>query len=81
MVYNPAEFVVAVVFTAVATFSAVTIAPETRAPLGSVTCPVIDPVTVCARDVLKPKIPIRQTPTTYATNRLHAIESLRVIGD
>src|SRR5258705_5984471 len=34
------------VFTAVAVFSAVTLAPTTTAPLGSITWPVIAPVTV-----------------------------------
>src|SRR6266436_4776473 len=46
MVYTPDPLVCVGVFTAVAVFSAVTFAPTTTAPLGSVTWPVIAPVTV-----------------------------------
>src|SRR5260370_20300510 len=46
MVYTPDPLVCVGVFTAVAVFSAVTWAPTTTAPLGSVTWPVIAPVTV-----------------------------------
>src|SRR5215469_16187472 len=47
MVYAPVPLVCVVVATPVAVFWAVTVAPTTTAPLGSVTTPVIDPVTVC----------------------------------
>ena len=47
IVYTPAALVVADVLTPVAAFSAVIVAPTTTAPLGSVTRPVMEPVTVC----------------------------------
>src|SRR6185436_15453228 len=43
MTYNPASLVCLVVLTLVATFSAVTVAPGTTAPVGSVIVPWIDP--------------------------------------
>jgi hypothetical protein len=46
-VYTPAELVNTEVLTPVAVFSETTFAPETRAPLGSVTTPAMEPVTVC----------------------------------
>ena len=65
IVYAPEAFVCAVVFTPVAVFSAVTLAPTTTAPLGSVTTPVMDPVTVCPKAVGKLSTAIMQL-----TNRL-----------
>jgi hypothetical protein len=47
IVYAPLPLLTAVVLIPVATLVAVTVAPTTTAPLGSVTSPVIEPVTVC----------------------------------
>src|SRR5277367_5414337 len=48
MLYTPAALVVAKALTPVSTFSAVILAFGITAPVGSVTSPVIEPVTVCA---------------------------------
>ena len=46
MVYTPDALLFVEVLTDVPTFSAVTVAPATTAPLWSFTCPETDPVTV-----------------------------------
>src|SRR5579872_6132121 len=73
MLYTPTAFVFPVVLTPVAVFSAVTVAPETTAPLGSVTSPVIDPVTVCASADPRPSTKARHTPANNRTLRLPVI--------
>src|SRR5690349_17272588 len=65
IVYTPDPLVLADVCTPVAVFSAVTVAPETKAPLGSVIWPVIDPVTVW---------PKAKAADNTATNRYPAKE-------
>jgi hypothetical protein len=65
MEYTPEALVCAVVLTEVAVFSAVTVAPEMTAPLGSVTSPVIVPVTVCPKAGDRENKAKRQTPTRH----------------
>src|SRR5271157_2414119 len=63
MVYTPAPFVCTDVITEVAVFSAVTLAPDTTAPLGSITTPVMAPVTVCPSAKGRHRTVIKQHPT------------------
>jgi hypothetical protein len=56
------------VFTEVAVFSAITFAPEITAPLGSVTWPVMELVTVCPNADDKHKRTASEHPAKYFTS-------------
>ena len=63
MVYTPDPLVCVIVFTEVAAFCAVTLAPTTTAPLGSFTWPVMEPLTVCPSAEDKQSKAVSQGPT------------------
>src|ERR1700722_12855857 len=70
IVYAPDAFVCVAVFTEVPTFTAVTFAPTMTAPLGSVTWPVMDPVTVWPRAADVKKKVASENPTTWRSSCL-----------
>src|SRR5580692_9658980 len=70
IVYAPDAFVCVAVFTEVPTFTAVTFAPTMTAPLGSVTWPVMDPVTVWPRAADVKKKAASENPTKWRTSCL-----------
>src|SRR6202051_2971346 len=68
MVYTPDAYVSVEVFTEVAAVSAITFAPVITAPLGSVTWPVMEPVTVCPNADDKNKRTASEHPARYFTS-------------